>query len=458
MPKLLTLWFGFQLAVDRRTYALTGFGLLGVKYAGDNGLLWAMTGHLVDPLNYLNPVLLMRYPALGSPDTEWMALVLGLWSLPFIWIGVSMTVRRGVNAGWSPWTGLLLLVPVVNYLVMLALCVAPSAPASAVARAKTEPDAPTGPVLRSGVAAVVITLMVALTLTLLSVFILEDYGSALFVGTPFLMGFLSAVIVHRDGYRGKRTTYTNAVVTLVIANGALIIFALEGVICILMATPLTGGLLILGAALGDAVARGAAQPKGPATAMVVALPLLALLPTLAPGSLDIEPVSTTVEINAPPEAVWPRVMAFGPLGPIEHWLFKAGVAAPMGAHIEGEGVGAVRHCEFTTGAFVEPITVWDPPNRLGFDVASQPPSMRELGLWPVVHAPHVEHTMRSHRGEFVLTRLPEGRTRLTGNTWYSLDLAPEPYWRLWSDSVVHLIHARVLEHVARRAEASTSTP
>jgi hypothetical protein len=32
-------------------------------------------------------------------------------------------------------------------------------------------------------------------------------------------------------------------------------------------------------------------------------------------------------------------------------------------------------------------------------------------------------------------------------------MAPEPYWRLWSDAMIHAIHLRVLEHVARLSEA-----
>ncbi|NBP97360.1 MAG: hypothetical protein EBU25_05975 [Burkholderiaceae bacterium] len=36
--------------------------------------------------------------------------------------------------------------------------------------------------------------------------------------------------------------------------------------------------------------------------------------------------------------------------------------------IVGKGVGSVRHCNFTTGSFVEPITVWDEAKLLKFDV------------------------------------------------------------------------------------------
>ena len=43
----------------------------------------------------------------------------------------------------------------------------------------------------------------------------------------------------------------------------------------------------------------------------------------------------------------------------------------------GQGVGAVRHCVFSTGPFVEPITAWDEPRRLEFAVTQNPPPMHE---------------------------------------------------------------------------------
>ena len=113
----------------------------------------------------------------------------------------------------------------------------------------------------------------------------------------------------------------------------------------------------------------------------------------------------------------------------------------------------MRYCEFSTGPFVEPITVWEPPKRLGFDVAKQPPSMREWSPYEVVHAPHVVGTMQSLRGEFRISALPNGRSRLQGTTWYRLKLSPSLYWTLFADEVVHVIHMRVLRHVRNLSES-----
>jgi hypothetical protein len=60
----------------------------------------------------------------------------------------------------------------------------------------------------------------------------------------------------------------------------------------------------------------------------------------------------------------------------------------------------------------------------------------------------------SEKGQFSLTGLPGGRTRLEGTTWYQHTMWPATYWHLWSDYIIHRIHLRVLEHIRAEAEAA----
>ena len=114
----------------------------------------------------------------------------------------------------------------------------------------------------------------------------------------------------------------------------------------------------------------------------------------------------------------------------------------------------MRHCEFTTGEFVEPITVWDRLRQLAFDVTEQPDPLVELSPFRNIHPPHLDGYMKSNRGEFRLIQLDNGRTRLEGRTWYEIRMFPQNYWMLWSDLIVHRIHLRVLDHIRSQAEAS----
>jgi hypothetical protein len=140
----------------------------------------------------------------------------------------------------------------------------------------------------------------------------------------------------------------------------------------------------------------------------------------------------------------------------QRWIFNLGITYPVRARIEGEGVGVIRYCEFSTDAFVEPITHWESPTRLSFDVTENPPTMQEWSPYRKIHAPHLNTTFFSRRGEFRLKALDGGKTLLEGSTWYVQKLAPLWYWHWWSDLVIHKIHQRVLKHIKNLSENMTA--
>jgi hypothetical protein len=144
--------------------------------------------------------------------------------------------------------------------------------------------------------------------------------------------------------------------------------------------------------------------------------------------------------------------------PPKEWMFRAGIAYPIRAEILGHGPGAQRRCVFSTGAFVEPIEVWDEPHQLKFSVSSNPAPMEEWTPYAHIEPPHLHGFLMSNGGQFLLTALPNGGTRLEGTTWYRHTLWPAAYWRLWSDAISHQIHLRVLRHIRDEAESSRAEP
>src|SRR5437764_14047243 len=127
MPRYVRYWFTLVDVVDRRTYLATGVGLMAFKYAVDAGAVALATGRFWSPLDYLLPFYLLRAEKLaGAP--VWFLPAFVLWTLPFLWIGVAMTLRRAIDAGRSPWLALVFFVPLGNYVVMLARCRLPTVP------------------------------------------------------------------------------------------------------------------------------------------------------------------------------------------------------------------------------------------------------------------------------------------------------------------------------------------
>ncbi len=449
----LRLWFTLDLPVGRRAYLLSGLLLVPLKIAIDSALFRAATGRPWPLTGYLHPSFNLRFGGLPH-DEVWVAWALAAVTLPFLWVGISLTVRRCRDAGLSPVWGLLFFAPAVNYVLMAVLCCVPGRPRAAPVGSWTgrrvEPSSSPA-VWGHGVAA---GAALGLAMILVSVGLLRSYGLALFVGAPFVMGVVSSFILVRRSDVGRREAITIGQLTLVVSALAILMFALEGALCLAMAYPLAALLAFLGSVLGSVLGRMSHAGTAP-TGALVALPFLLATDTLF-GPPPVREVLTALEIDARPEDVWAHVVAFPELQPPREWIFRLGIAYPVGARIDGRGVGAVRSCEFSTGAFVEPITAWDPPERLAFDVVAQPPPMREISPYANVFAPHLVDGMVSRRGEFRLVPLPGGRTRLEGRTWYVLDLAPQAYWSLWSDFVVHRIHRRVLEHVAGLSERAAS--
>jgi uncharacterized membrane protein YhaH (DUF805 family) len=451
---LCAVWFGVRAEVSRGMYLASGLGLMLFKYAVEAGLLYYFTQNFLTPWVFFNPMFRSRVELLGAAP-EWVAWAMFLWTLPFVWIALSMSVRRAADAGLSPWAGILVLIPVVNLLVMLGLVILPgtgrktwSVPLAYETSHRTVRSSYSHDLLAIGVG-----LLVGLAMLGLSVYFFDLYGASLFFATPLLMGAIAGFIHNRPFSQSLGRTMGIVALLMLVAGGVLLLFALEGAICIAMAAPLVLPLGFIGGLIGKAIA------DSTGTSVRHTISLLLILPVLAGAESFYRPapeymVLTTVEIDAPPELVWPYVVEFPDLSAPDEWYFQAGIACPLRARIEGDGVGAVRYCEFTTGTFVEPITVWDEPSRLAFDVTEQPDPMLELSPYHHVHPPHLEHhTLNSRRGEFRLISLPGGRTRLEGRTWYAFEMFPQGYWTLWSDSTIHRIHLRVLNHIKRLAEA-----
>lgn len=299
---------------------------------------------------------------------------------------------------------------------------------------------------------IIVTLLVIAILGFISITFLKKYGWLIFFFIPSLIGFLPAFISSTQKEITKKEAFNLGFSTLGCAFLGLIIFALEGFICILMAAPLAALLTWLGSYIAFAIQKN--RTVNPTNTAV-----LLLLASIGLMSFDLinEPkgliaVKTTIVVHSTIDEVWQNVVTFDKIEEPTDWIFKTGIAYPTDATIQGVGVGAVRYCNFTTGSFVEPITTWNEPNLLQFDVKEQPIPMNEFNPFWEVHPPHLDGYFKSYKGQFKLTKLGENSTELEGTTWYQVDIHPEIYWKTWSNFIVHKIHLRVLNHIKKEAE------
>jgi uncharacterized membrane protein YhaH (DUF805 family) len=445
--------FALNGRVNRRDYLVTGITLMVVKYLVDANVIYR-TAHVVwTPWDYLIPLISIKSEKLGEiPGSVGLWLI--IWTLPFIWIGVTMMMRRAIDAGRSPAWCAGFFVPFLNYAIMLWLGVLPSVPPQE--ELSNAPQEAVADRYRSALLGLLGATVVALLAVLVSIAAFGTYGVTLFVATPFIQGMVVGWAFNRRETRTSAETVGVVWLSLFLVAGAILLFALEGALCVAMALPLAAIVALLGGMIGRTIAtqRG---PTGLGYAGVLfVLPAGALMEKISTVAPTYE-VVTSIDVAASPAVVWNRVVKFDEIRERPAWYFRAGIAYPISATIAGSGPGAIRRCEFSTGAFVEPITVWDEPRRLAFDVVEQPPPLRELSIYSKVYAPHINGYFSSTRGEFRLIPAAGGHTRLEGHTWYSVAIYPQGYWRATSEVLLHQIHLRVLRQVKRESESASTT-
>jgi len=447
--------------ITRRMYAMVGACALAIKFNLDRviadyfGFHWNIWNYL-DPLQHSG-----HFLQLSVPEKYFLAILL-ITTLPFIWVGITMTMKRLRDAGQPLALTLLFFVPVVNLLFFALLCLLPSqSMASESERSDRRATLPSRywPSSRAGsaAAAVVITALLGVAVTWGALRFAGNYGLTLFVSLPFVMGYMAVLIHSRTQEVNSGEVARVVSLALLLTGAGIAAVALEGFICIVMAAPLAWLVAMFGGFLAMLIHGRADSPEATPSlfaVLLVSLPVLVGVEHVAPPPVPRFQVHTSIEIAAPPDVVWKRLIAFPQLPAATEWPFRFGIAYPIEARITGEGLTADRECRFSTGSFKEPILAWEPGKHFAFAVSDEPLLMRETSPYKNIHVRHLEdHDFQPERADFVLVRLPNGGTRLEGTTTYQNKMWPGQYWRLWTDAIIHSIHNRVFLHVKNLAEA-----
>jgi uncharacterized membrane protein YhaH (DUF805 family) len=350
--------------VDRGTYAVVGLVGFALKHNLDRLVATSVFHRPWGLFNYWVPLRdVARITALSSGDAMFLETMVVL-ALPFVWIGVALTLKRLRSANLPSQLVLLFFVPFLNLLFFLLLCLIPARNSTVSEgqkdRQRGSPFARIVPdsVLGSAAISLLLTVPVGLVMVLIGVRLLTNYGWGLFVALPFTMGFAAALIYGLRQPRSFGGCVGVACVSTALLGLALLALAIEGVFCLVMAMPIALPLAAIGGSFGYLVQRRRWLQEGtPAflSVLLIFVPGVQWIEHVAAPVPSVYVVRSTIDIQAPPEKVWKQVVAFTEIPPPRELMFRAGIAYPIRAEILGSGAGAERRCVFSTGAFVEPI-------------------------------------------------------------------------------------------------------
>ncbi len=356
-----------------------------------------------------------------------------------------LSVRRAGGSPLGQALAAMTIVPGPQLFAAMALAILPLSGPSA--RRKASDGHAGWPIAVKGALAGIAIIVGAVVLSAIA---LGSYGWALFVGTPFVVGVTTGWIANRAAPVSAARNTTLVLAAAALGCVALITLALEGLGCLLMASPLGAAAAAIGGAAGRSLAlRG--HGRGGPLASVSVLPLLILADAALPPAVTYD-VARSVMVDAPADQVWRALISDEAIAEPPGLVGLTGLAVPIRGRLLGHGMGATRLGEFSTGVAVERVTAWEEGRRLRFAVLSEPPIMVEMSPWDTVHAPHVSGYVTVRETTFRLAPLPGGRTRLTVTAGQTLRIDPVLYWLPLARWATERNLARVLRDVGRRAE------
>jgi hypothetical protein len=448
-PSLLWTWKG---TIDRLPYVLTGVSLFLVKFAIDwviatrlFGQVWSLTNYFIWPNDRT-----LRVFDLSDPQRLFALTMLAI-SLPFVWTGVILTLHRLRAAGLPLAMVVFFFVPLVNLLLFLVLSLLPtrevrSVESTAVQEVRrlhtlrqTHRRLARDSYWRSGLIALAVAVPLAVLCVYLGGVVLGNYGFSLFLGGPFALGMIVVLLFGLSKPQPFGACVLVALAAAASTGLALFAFMMEGMICLILASPIILFFVFVGAVVGYIIQTRpwlSDETGSLLLALLAALPGLMAAESADPlGDTDrSETIISSVILHAEPEQIWDALIATEDVSAEKPLLLHFGLPVPTRCSLDGSGVGATRTCYFDSGVIEERVTVWDPPRRFEMDIER-------------VTLPG-RHWLRFKSASYLMERLSPNETRVTRTTSISSQLRPAWYWRPLERMGVEAEHEYLFKFVA----------
>lgn len=264
----------------------------------------------------------------------------------------------------------------------------------------------------------------------------------LFIFVPVATGFATALVS-----RVRSTIVASLLLGLLFCTSILLATGMEGLVCVLMSSPLIAVGLALGALLGTLFRTYViAKVKTPRILMMLVLLILSLFLMGANSAeresrrtLRLQTVTDVLVLGTPPATIWKELTSMDHIDANRPFLMKIGLPVPVSCKTEGEGVGGKRTCYFESGYIEEKITEWNPPTSMKFEItASDVPGRPWLTFQDAGYEIKQE----------------QGRTTVTRRTTIVSRLSPAWYWQRLEVLGVHTEHRYLFEALEKRFPTS----
>jgi hypothetical protein len=276
---------------------------------------------------------------------------------------------------------------------------------------------------------------------------------------PIAIGFITVFSIERRQRQPLWTWFVIPWVPVLAGEAATAAAFWEGLICIVMFTPIAMVASSVGGLVAGLIARRVESRRANNVSVVCVMFLPLLMSGFEQrflGERDLRNVESVVDIQAAPAVVWKNIERVPRIDPAElqrSWSHAIGFPNPVEATLSREGIGGIRHATFEGGVlFIETVDVWEPERRLGFSIRAQteqiPPTTLDEHVTVGGKFFDVLH------GEYFLESLSGGGTRLHLVSRHRVSTDFNWYAHLWTDAVMNDLQQRILRVVKNRSEAA----
>lgn len=272
---------------------------------------------------------------------------------------------------------------------------------------------------------------------------------------PLAIGYL-ATAAAPPGEGRARTALALPLGAVFMVLVVVLAVGVEGMICVVMMTPVFLLMALLGSVLA-VIVRRVRNRRMRVTALVLVLtlpyaagPLEQQIPQLQSRRI----VENRIRIRADAQTVWGQIIRVPAIRPDEYrttFIHRIGFPRPIEATLSHEGVGGVREASFERGVlFRETVIDWVPQKRLSFTIAVDSIPTKTLDQHVTVGGEYFDVLDGTY--EIVPVSADEVELRLWST--HRLSTHFNPYARLWTDFVMRQIQGNILQVVRARAEAA----
>ena len=230
-------------------------------------------------------------------------------------------------------------------------------------------------------------------------------------------------------------------VGIIVGCLALIMFGIEGFVCVLMLLPIFLIFVTIGYFLGKSVRIDTANKSSKIIVSILPLLVLYILgsielkSSLEPNVIEIE---TSVVLPYSAETLFDGVKSMKKLNGEKPILMKLGLPTPIRCDLDANEVGALRHCIFENGEITAQLTKYEKGEVLEMKVVDYTLTGR--------------HWFKFVDAKYLFERVDRNQTKITRTSSYKSTLKPRWYWEPLEKIGIDQEHKFVLNSLKKNIE------